>query len=369
MVDGRISGMRQDATKLADSPFLGKYYTFAFSAETTRYSGYHNDEGQYQLEEVKMQSGYGYLTIKTDSKGGAKVTGQLPDGEKVSMSALVMPFITNDVLAARLHVFASPSSYKKQDWFAMSLVIAPDGTVKSEECAAWTPADLEGGYDEIIVDPDGQDAEVFGDGALYSEAKSLENYYWAVSCEWNDNARQQYSWKEDGETYYDNASAYEQYFDDCGFFFNVAVKGDAKGAISLVAKSPAPWVGKNGGESFWNYDEDKKGNEITDPSQLSISFTKATGIFTGKANAYFDYWQPDYKKNRDGEYEDFGSDKHVTASLPYSGVMIYDGEGGYVGFGSAVHTYKYSYSEYYGGKPKTDTKKVTLPVSLTSSNP
>ena len=351
MIEGRIAGMRQDTTLLTDSPFLGKYYTFAFCATTTENSYYWDNElGHSMLEEVKTQSGYGYLTIKTDAKGGAKVTGQLPDGEKVSMSALVMPFITNDVLAVRLHVFASPSSYKKHDWFAMSLVIAPDGTVKSEECAAWTPADLEGGYDEIIVDPDGQDAEVFGDGALYSEAKSLENYYWAVSCEWNDNVRQQYSWKEYGETYYDNASAYAQYFDDCGFFFNVAVKGDAKGAISLVAKSPAPWVEKNGGESFWNYDEDKNGNEITDPSQLSISFAKATGIFTGKANVYFDYPKP------------------TSASLPYSGVMIYEGEGGYVGRGSAVYTYKYSYQDD-SGKAKSDTKKVTLPVSLTPPNP
>ncbi len=148
MVNGRISGMRQDTTLLADSPFLGKYYTFAFSAETTRYSGYHNDEGQYQLEEVKMQSGYGYLTVKTDANGGAK----------------------------------------------------------------------------------------------------------------------------------------------------------------------------------------------------------ATGIFTGKANVYFDYPKP------------------TSASLPYSGVMIYDGEGGYVGFGSAVHTYKYSYQDD-SGRAKSDTTKVTLPVSLTPSNP
>ena len=128
------------------------------------------------------------------------------------------------------------------------------------------------------------------------------------------------------------------------------VKGDAKGAISLVAKSPAPSVEKNGGESFWNYDKDKKGNEITDPSQLTISFAKATGIFTGKANVYFDYPKP------------------TSASLPYSGVMIYyDGEGGYVGFGSAVYAYKYSYKDD-SGKTKSDTKKVTLPVSLAPSD-
>ena len=361
-ISGHVTGMRQDTTLLADSPFLDNYYTFAFAATTTESEEYWDEDRQdYVINESEMKSGYGYLTIKTDAKGGAKVTGQLPDGEKVSMSALVMPFIDDDTLKARLYVFASPSSYKKLDWFAMSLVIAPDGTVTSEESAAWTPersfwdAYYRGCFDGECYDDYCNDMPdlviaISGDGALYSEAKSLENYYWTVSCEQNDNVRQQYSWKEDGETCYDNASAYAQYFDDCGFFFNVAVKGDTKGAISLVEKSPAPWVEKGEWASYWNCETDNKGNKITDPSQLSISFAKATGIFTGKANVYFDDPKP------------------TSASLPYSGVIIYDGEGGYVGLGSAVYTYKYSYIEYCGGKPKTDTKKVTLPVSLNPSD-
>ena len=384
VIDGEIDGMHQDTTLLVEAPFLDKYYTFAFCATKTESSYYWDDElGCSMPEELQMQSGYGYLTIKTDAKGVAKVAGQLPDGEKVSMSALVLPFVTNDVLKARLYVFASPSSYKKQDWFAMSLVIAPDCTVTSEENAAWTPeksfwdAYYSGSFDGESYDDDYNympdlAVTISGAGALYSEAKSLENYYWAVSCEWNENVRQQYSWKEDGETYYDNASAYAQYFDDCGFLFNVAVKGDSKGAISLVEKSAAPWeqTFKEDGQTWkeWNYETDKNGNEITDPSQLSISFTKATGIFTGKANAYFDYWQPNYKMDRYGDYHDAGSYKHVTASLPYSGVMIYNADGGSEGYGSAVHTYKYSYGGYYGGTAKTDTKKVTLPVSLMPVN-
>ena len=41
--------------------------------------------------------------------------------------------------------------------------------------------------------------------------------------------------------------------------------------------------------------------------------------------------------------------------------MIMDGED-YAGLGAAVYTYKHSYTE--NGKTKTDTEKVTLPVSL-----
>jgi NAD(P)-dependent dehydrogenase (short-subunit alcohol dehydrogenase family) len=139
-------------------------------------------------------------------------------------------------------------------------------------------------------------------------------------------------------------------------------EGDAKGAISLKEKSPAPWARayKEGGQSFmeWEYSKDKNGKEITDPSQLSISFAKATGIFTGKAKVYFDY---EVFNNKNGE--EIWTKQHKDAALPYSGVMIYDGEGGYNGYGSAVHTFKYTdYDE--NDKKTTVTKKVTLPVSL-----
>ncbi len=312
---GDMEGMRQDTELLAESPFLDKYYTFAFSAETEK-------------AEATMTSGYGYLTIKTDKKGGAKVTGQLPDGEKVSMSALVMPFAyeTTEGIGARLYLFASPASYKKLDWFAMTLVIDDDGTIWPEDGAAWTPADIVGGGGLCGNYVPGQNVQVTGDGALYSEAKDLEGYYWTATCS-SDNLRR-----------YDDIYVHD--FD--GYLFNVEVKGDTKGSISLD-KSPAPWV--DNGE--WNFKYDKKGNPITDPSQLSISFTKATGIFTGKALVYFDEPKP------------------TTASLPYSGVMIYDGKGGYTGLGSAVHTYKYTYWDD-NDRAKTATEKITLPVSLES---
>ena len=268
-------------------------------------------------------------------------------------------------------MFASPSSYKKQDWFAMSLVVSDDGTVTSEEGAAWTIADISGGGG--LCDPySSTAADVFGSGALYSAAQSLENYYWMAYCEYSGNVSLEYTcketYKENGKTYTDTwpeyayaQGFYSEYLDnDC--FFCVAVQGDTKGAINLVQKSPAPWAQtiKKDGQTWkeWNYETDKNGNEITDPSQLSISFAKATGIFSGKAKVYFDYEVPSYKNGKE-----YWTIQHKDATLPYSGVMIYDGEGGYNGYGSAVHTFKYTdYDE--NERPKTVTKKVTLPVSL-----
>ncbi len=388
-VGGSIQGLRQDTELLAKSNFLDKYYTFAFCAETKETVERYDDELEdYVTDETAKQSGYGYLTLKTDKKGVAKVTGQLPDGEKVSMSALVLPMAESDDpdadgISARICVFASPSSYKKVDWFAMTLLLNPDGTVEvcDTATAAWTPAqgNVSSGCSSCSCGPADSatpSVAVTGFGAEYSAAQSLENYYWNVFCAASDDVRLEYSWKEQyadedtGKTYtyteYDTEVA--RNFDD--MFFNVTVKGDKKGAIALMEKSPAPWEQswKEDGVTYkeWNYWEDKKGAEITDPSQLSISFAKATGIFTGKANVYFDYWQPNYKKDRSGEYYDAGSDKHVTASLPYAGVMIYDGEGGYVGLGSAVYSYKHTVEDEDTGRTSSQTDKVSLPVTLES---
>jgi hypothetical protein len=55
--------------------------------------------------------------------------------------------------------------------------------------------------------------------------------------------------------------------------------------------------------------------------------------------------------------------QHKTATLPYAGVMIADGNGGYEGFGSAVHTFKYTVIDIHD-RAQAQTEKVSLPVSL-----
>lgn len=367
---GYMSGFRRDTELLAGAGFLDKYYTFAFCQEKVEEVP---EPGEEEPVESEMKSGYGYLTVKTDKNGSAKVTGQLPDGEKVSMSALVMPEISfgyPDIgaaeVGAKLFLFASPSAYKKLGWFAMIMTLNPDGSVSFDENSFWTVD----GYDD-------GDPHMYGEGALYSEAKTLEDFYWTVSCDYNTKLITQYSYKAmsvdeyTGKTYSWTEYGFEFAKNFEGLFY-VAVKGDSKGAISLVEKSPAPWEAswKEGGVTYkeWNYWEDKNGNEITDPSQLSISFAKATGIFTGKANAYFDYDVPSYKLNsQTKEIEESYVKKHTTASLPYAGVMIADGDGGYYGLGSAVYSLKYTYLDS-SDRAKTGTMKVTLPVSIYPDN-
>ena len=335
-VGGGLTGLYQNKELLAKSNFFEKYYTFAFCAVLP--------------EESEPASGHGYLTVKTDRTGGAKVTGQLPDGEKVSMSALVMPFAleTTEGVGARLYLFASPSSYKKLDWFATTLVLDPAGYVSvTPDGGAWTIADVSPELCCGLSASQWRNATVTGEGALYSEAKPLEGYYGALSCAWSSKVTLEYSYKylEENE---DNPSkpyswteyGYAPAADLDGYFFNVEVKGDKKGAISLAEKNNA----------------------------LSLSFAKATGIFSGKATVTFDYELPSCKQNsKTKEIEWSYTLKHTTASMPYAGVMIADGDG-YMGLGAAVHSFKYSYEDEKG-KIKTDTKKVSLPVSLELESP
>ena len=111
------------------------------------------------------------------------------------------------------------------------------------------------------------------------------------------------------------------------------------------------------------YWEDKNGNRNPDPSLLSISFAKATGIFTGKATAYFDY---PFSDEDPIEHSSTTVTKHASATLPYAGVMVREVRGGALsltGFGSAVHSYRHTEKDD-NGKFKTSSEKITLPVTI-----
>lgn len=346
------------------SAFQDRYYTFAFRGAGLK-SDYEDDWG-YGYSDLGSATpdttGYGYLTIKTDKTGIAKVVGMLPDGEKVSTSGAVL--VDETGAGAHVHVFASPTSYKKNGQFVADLVIGDSGSVEFGGAVdGWRVPTT-----SLCWEEDGRAWLLDGTGAEYGAVSDLEGHYWRIFCGYNESVRLEYSYKEYDYTAFDEVEA-------CSFggaFFDVALKGDAKGGIVLESKSPAPWkqtetwtddYGQRHTESWYNYYEDKKGNAITDPSQLSVAFTKATGIFSGKASVYFDYWQPNYKKDRYGDYYDAGSEQHKTASLSYTGVMVSDGYG-LTGFGAAVYSSKFTRANCETGKAVSVTEKVSLPVVI-----
>ena len=380
-VGGEMNGMRQDRELLAKSNFIGKYYTFAFGFKTYSANGYYcdadypdYDPDSPDYEDSVVQSGYGYLTLKTDMKGAAKIVGQLPDGEKVSMTALVLPVGRDGTaqptiadISARIYLFASPSAYKKADWFAMSLFVEPDGSaIVPYDQSAWTPALATSGANCSPECVEAMSAQVCGQGALYSEARTLEGHYWSVRCPFTFRMGYEFSYR---STYYDEDADEDVYgpvyeyawpaVED--YTFDVPVMGTSKGGISIMQKGFAPWYDK--ASDTWVYWEDKNGNRNPDPSLLSISFAKATGIFTGKATAYFDY---PFSDEDPVEHSSTTVTKHASATLPYAGVMVREVRGGALsltGFGSAVHSYKHTEKDD-NGKFKTSSEKITLPVTI-----
>lgn len=318
------SGRKLVESLLADG-FKDKYYTAAVAFNEYDGEAYNPVTG----------TGYAYLTVKTDKKGGAKVTGMLPDGEKLSMSGTLLPYYNEDEeLVADLCLFAAPSKYKKEGYFAVKLVISEDGLVLND----WDRS--------CYLLPDGFEwtPDVFS-GALYSAAATLEDWYFRLSGRNNGEPfLLAISYKDGKETIYENI---EDVFYGA---FSVTLAGDKKGGIA-VPKSPAPW--KDGNE--WNYEADKNGNEITNPSQIAFTFAKATGIFSGNAMANFDY------------YNEKDVIQHKTAKIPYNGVFVKEGgdESEVLnGYGAGIYSTKLYYydddMEKYVAKPLT----VSLPVTI-----
>ena len=178
-IGGHVYGMRQDKELFAQTGFINQYYTAYLYAPTQNDPGYYDDDDYYYddyyyYDECSsgtgIGSGFGYLTVKTDAKGGAKIAGKLPDGEAVTLSALVLPIDTESAL---LYVFSSPSAYKKLGWFAASMILMSDGSIISEQGIFTRPYDSGSGVTEE------NPAEVYG--ALYSAAQTLEDYYFTIS--------------------------------------------------------------------------------------------------------------------------------------------------------------------------------------------
>ena len=353
--------VRFDKSAYLQSAFNSRYYTLAFRGVPSKSEPCCGNSADDSSESAA--SGWGYLTIKTDKSGAAKLTGQLPDGEKISTSGSVLLGAGDS--CARVFAFLSPSSYKKLGSFSVDLMLDETGAVELVGLRnGWCRPNAAGDIDELGLE---------GYGALYGSVANLEGYYWQVACPGSPSIYQEYSYKDaDGWTKYGAVAAV---FDGG---FAVELKGDSKGGIALAAKSPAPWKqteswvedGIRYSKSWWNYDFDKNGNEITNPSQVSFSFTKATGIFSGKSTVYFDYETPSYKKVKhyeDGETRweviETWTQQHKTASLPFTGVMVSDGEC-LQGFGAAVYTLKYTEEDCATGKKKTVTEKISLPVTV-----
>ena len=194
---------RFDKKAFSASGLANRYYTFAFAGKD---------------EKAETETGYGYLTIKTDKNGVAKLSGKLPDGNAVSISADVLTVVEGDETNAVLHVFSSPSGYKKNGYFAATLRLTEDGRVTVDDGFLRIPPPyvVKGGGCSSCCDyrgpyqPPASDNRLDGWGAFYSPASCLSNYYFTVLCKWDSRVALDYEWKDErNKKQYDAVNAQE----------------------------------------------------------------------------------------------------------------------------------------------------------------
>lgn len=317
-----------DAAALADasfkSAFFGKYYTAVLTPEEGG-----GAEG-YRTPEDLMAPGY--VTLSVDAKGVAKVAGKMSDGVAVSASAALLP--ADD--GARALLFCAPSNYKKAGFVALDLLIDFDGIVRSEGGAWVTPPVFTAPTDEFAEDESTLPAllQLSADGSEYSAFDKVKSYY--LSLEVTDDPSGVWL----PYTYTDANKQKVQDFAEANVDFGFLGSPLIKFADNKVTVEASPKIWKDS-DGFYHYDEtdeDRNGKtqEITNPAELSMKFTKATGVFDGKFNVYFDYETPKFDRygNESSEMN------HKAVSVPYAGVVVRDGDGAW-GAGSGQYAAKY----------------------------
>ena len=335
--------------------FCNKYYTVVLTPCEQEIDG-------FQTPTWLMAPGY--LTVKTDKKGVAKVSGKLPDGQAISGSATLLPI---DGVVAQVYLFVTPSAYKKVGFYATVLNITNDGFVDSERGDWKTPPVMPAVPGVLEADPPGF-LSMSAEGRPYGSVASLENYYISLEASANGPLSLEYSFKDaDKQTQYGYADAIEL---GAGLIGSLSLVGKANGSISVPA-SKKIWKNSEGCYEYWETKPDKYGNTepILNPAEATISFAKATGVFSGKFKVYFDYETPKYGKYGDESYVP----QHKAVSVPYAGVVLNDmDENGNItpNWGQASGQYAQTHTlqwEDDKGKLKTKTYKMTTAIGVNLS--
>ena len=323
------------------SQFCNKYYTAALEA-----NGFDGSLTDASGQEIFWESpeGYfapGYLTIKTDAKGVAKVAGKLADGQAISCSGTLLPLSEYE---AMLLVFVSPSAYKKSGLVALSLLLSADGCVTLSENGLWkTPPILPA----TAVDP----APPIGliwlnvNGHAYGSIEQLESYYATFSAD-TSYLSYEYSYKDSNK---DTVVEYA----GCVLAPSVELKTSKTGLT--VPASKKIWKDSDGYYQYGETKPDRYGDteEITNPTEATVKLEKATGIFSGKFNAYFDYETPTYTRDGDENW----MPQHKAVSISYTGVIVDQGDGNFFSGGSGQYSAKHTltWEDPATGRAKTAT--------------
>ncbi len=234
-------------------------------------------------EARNIPQGHGYLTATVDAKGSVKYSGKLPDGAAVSGSA------TFAAIGAGGAIPCFTALYGAKGFLGGDLCLNAEGAVETGLFDWFYPGKTPAGKAPATED---RFAMILSaQGGLYDKTAALSDYY------------------------ADKRFATE----DC----LVGLEADGKGGIKLP-KGKAPFYNKATGEV--EYDPEN-------PHAVTLTLTKATGLFTGKFSLY-------------EEIESGAAIKIKTASISHQGVLLHKPEPCGLGFYQISETWKSGGASY-----------------------
>jgi len=238
--------------------------------------------------------GSGYLTFTVDDKGNVKTAGKLADGTAVSLSGTL---VLDEGGGCFTVLHTAPTAYKGGIFFGLAEFL------KSEDGGVYLR--LLDGLPFVWQNLSPQATGDYGlgfsrapglTGGLYDKKNNLKEYYsggLTVSVSWTPPALlakvkyTDFDPESEKETPPKISWTEETEASDAGVSpSGLALTLNAAGTAISAPKSPAPskLIDSETREFLgYNYDE------LENPSGLTFTFAKATGLFKGSFNVYYDY--------------------------------------------------------------------------------
>ena len=256
--------------------------------------------------------GSGYLTFTVDKAGGLKTAGMLADGVAVSLSGTMLLAEDDTVFAV---VYTSPVAYKGGGLFGLVQFDAVE-----EGCDIWAGAIRWNSHNPNATEDYGVGFErtLSFNGGWYDNVMNLREYYenglsidgvllpgLAVTVkytEWDDDNGRNVMTK-----YPEIANAVEGALPNG---LKLSVNAGGTGFSSPAPQTPSVVTDSETG-AFLGYNY----SELENPSGLTFTFTKATGLFRGSFKGWYDYASAVDSTTERTTYA------HTSKSVSFQGVL------------------------------------------------
>ena len=272
--------------------------------------------------------GSGYLTFTVDKAGGVKTAGKLADGTAVSLSGSLILDETGRFWTV---VYTAPVAYKGGSYFGLVEFVRPEGggamivrPLETADASSWWVS-----FDPKatrVYEDGGFQREMGLWGGWYNTLINLREYYSTngltvsgvelptllatvkyTDYDWDSVLENppKISWTEDTEVDFADASPNGLTLSVVpATGIGIGLSGPPVQTPSKVSTDP------DTGEPAYNY------GDLANPSGLTItSFVRATGIFKGSFNVYYDYM------SAEDDTTEKQSWAHVAKKASYEGVL------------------------------------------------